>query len=279
MAAHPPKQEALRPGQRVGPCEIIEPLASGGSASAYLAKRDSFPIPVVLKACPSTEVRHAEILIAEGRYLYFLNAEGNPHVPMCLDYGENNGWTYIAMERVEGDSFRFMIDFLNEHGATFPLETFFHLSNLACDGFDAISNLGTEFDTVAMHRDIKPEHLIHDRKKNSVRFVDFGLGAVEFAEPAMETRKRDGLFRGTPAYAAEETWLALPDIDERADIYSFGILSFELLTGHRPFEAETINGLLQQHLNTPLPDTGRAKPVQKYLERMTAKDRNQRPAH
>ncbi len=207
--------------------------------------------------------------------MHFLNAEDNPHVPLCFDYGASSGWTYVVMEKISGQSFRSMIRIHNQQRSRFPLVEFFRLSFLVCDGLQAMSRVGTEFGVPAIHRDLKPEHVIYDWTRNIVRFVDFGLGAVGFGE--IDELNHDGLFRGTAEYSAPEMWRARPDIDERADIYSYGITAFELLTGRRPFQARSVPGYRSRHFMASLPHCGRPQPVQELLEWMTAKAREERP--
>lgn len=162
----------------------------------------------------------------------------NPNVVAVYDYLELAGAAYLVMELVGGPSLRAV---LAEHGRLSPEQSVGALAG-ALRGLDHVHNLGV------IHRDVKPDNVLLDGEGVS-KLVDFGL--------AEAVGTAGGFLVGTPGYASPEA-IRGEGLDARSDLYSTGVVLFELLAGRPPFAAANLAGLLAQHLHAPPPTPRRA---------------------
>src|SRR5262249_55669639 len=147
----------------------------------------------------------------------------HPNVIRIHDISEANGLSYISMEYFEGINLR---DLIRQKGSL-SLNATYQIASQICDGLDAANTKGI------VHRDLKSQNIIIN-KSNQIKIIDFGLARGEHLDGMTAT----GLIMGTPEYMAPEQ-VAGKNVDERADIYSFGVILYELLTGKVPFTGES----------------------------------------
>lgn len=227
-----------------GEYRIDRKLGSGGMSHVYLAHQLSVERRVVVKVMipPSVDVDRWK-----GRFLREARAASNIRhrgVVTIFSFGEEDGvGPYIAMEHVEGQSVREVIE------RSAPLEE----GRAAAIVAQACRALHAAHESGVVHRDLKPDNLMVQKEdgRELTRVLDFGVAKA----PDALVDTLDGHVVGTPAYMAPEQ-ARNQEVDARADVYSMGIILFELLTGHRPFEAPTAVALMLKHVQEPLPLDG-----------------------
>jgi len=168
----------------------------------------------------------------------------HPDILRVLDAGENAGDTWIAMELVGGHD-------LSHHtrpAQRLPLREVLLLVARLARALHYAHSHGV------VHRDIKPANVMLDRETGSVKIMDFGIARV-----ADGSRTRTGLVLGTPSYMSPEQLAGLK-VDGRSDLYSLGVMLFQLLTGHLPHQSESMAALMHQIANQPPPDARQFRP-------------------
>lgn len=243
---------------------VTSRIARGGMSTVYLAIDQRLDREVALK------VLHPH-LAADGNFLDRLGREAkaaarlsHPHVVGVLDQGNDGNTAYLVMEYIKGHTLR---DVLRERGALPP--------RLALALIDpVVEGLGAAHAAGFIHRDVKPENvLIADDGR--IKIGDFGLAR------AVTSSTSTGALLGTVAYISPELVLGKP-ADARSDVYSVGIMLYEMLTGRQPFEGEVPIQVAYQHVNGtvgPPSDLvpGLAGEVDELVQWCTANDPENRP--
>jgi tRNA A-37 threonylcarbamoyl transferase component Bud32 len=200
---------------------LHELVGQGGMAAVYRATQTRLDRPVALKVMRrdlAAQPRFAERFLREAKALTSL---ANPHVLTIHDFGERAGWCYLVTEFVDGANLRELM----RMGRLSPAEVLRIVPQI-CAGLYFAHTHGV------VHRDIKPENVLVDRD-GLVKLADFGLAKLA-GEPGTSTFTRSGQVFGTPHYMAPEQWQGSACVDHRADIYSLGVVLYELLTGKLP---------------------------------------------
>ncbi len=191
----------------------------------------------------------------------------HPDIVEVFDAGESDGRLWLAMELARGCS-------LERYACTallLPEPVVLDLGVRIARALAHAHALGV------VHRDIKPSNLLVNLAVDSLKLIDFGTARL-----LDRSRTRTGVILGTPAYMAPEQ-LAGAGADPRSDLYSLGVLLFEMLTGHRPYESESMGGLLRQVASQPVPDLRERRPdlpagLAAELSKLLAKDPGDRHA-
>ena len=231
-------------------------LGEGGMGKVYRAHHKVIDKKVAVK------ILHAELAKDKesvGRFLREARAAssiGNPHIVDIIDFGEaDDGSTYFVMEYLNGQS---LGDVLEELVKISPLTTV-DLAIQLCDGLAAAHSEGI------VHRDLKPDNIILVKPKGTwagqghfVKILDFGIAKVTGSGNNTSKLTMAGAVFGTPHYMSPEQ-AAGEAVDHRTDIYSLGIMLYEMLAGEMPFQAENFMGILTQHMYKPPPSL-RARP-------------------
>jgi tRNA A-37 threonylcarbamoyl transferase component Bud32 len=215
----PPPEElaALFPALEVG-----ELLGRGGMGAVYKARHKELDRPVALKILPPevySDPTFAERFEREARTLARLD---HPNVVRVYDAGRSGGRYYLVMELVDGVDLRQMI----RAGRVEPREALAIVGQV-CDALQYAHDQGV------VHRDVKPENILVDRQ-GRVKIADFGLAKLLGREPGAYTLTRSDQAMGTLHYMAPEQVEHPLAVDHRADIYSLGVVFYELLTGELP---------------------------------------------
>jgi len=202
--------------------EILNLLGEGGMGVVYRARQRKLERLVALKLLPralSADPAFAERFLREAHALARLQ---HPNIVSLYDFGEVAGYYFLLMEFVDGLNLRQIL----LRGDLKPREALAIVPQI-CDGLQYAHEAGV------IHRDIKPENVLVDRS-GKVKITDFGLAKVlDQAGPSI-TLAGTGQVMGTPQYMAPEQLANPRDVDHRADIYSLGVVFYELLTGHLP---------------------------------------------
>jgi predicted Ser/Thr protein kinase len=202
--------------------EIVGLLGQGGMGVVYKARQSQLDRLVALKILSleaGADAAFAERFTREAKTLARLN---HPGIVTLYDFGQANGFYYFLMEYVDGVTLR---ELLNDHKLA-PTEALAIVPRI-CEALQYAHDQGI------VHRDIKPENILLD-KAGRVKIADFGLAKLLGADPQglRITRSRDVM--GTPNYMAPEQLERPLEVDHRADIYSLGVVFYELLTGELP---------------------------------------------
>ncbi|HXX94064.1 MAG TPA: serine/threonine-protein kinase, partial [Planctomycetota bacterium] len=218
-----PGEKVLAPGATFGRYEIQDVLGRGGMGVVYRARQPDLDRIVALKVLSprlSADRSFVERFGHEAKALARLN---HPHIVTVHDSGVEAGTPYLAMEYVEGESLRKRM----AEGRLRP-ELALSIVPQLCDALEYAHAQGI------IHRDIKPENILCDRG-GQVKIADFGLAMIVGAEAPRLTRTDAVL--GTPHYMAPEQVENPKTVDHRADIYSMGVVFYEMLTGELPLGA------------------------------------------
>lgn len=213
-------------------------LGSTEHSGVYLAERESTHLKVVLKVLRQTP-EHGEGVGAFDRFLqeYETIADmDHPNIVRIYDLGVSDTHAHIAMEYLDGGDLRLKI----ENGMR-ERDAVRFLRQIA-------SALSAVHQKHVLHRDLKPGNIML-RKDGSVALIDFGLAKRVRLEVAITDK---GEIFGTPYYMSPEQGHG-GDVDERSDIYSLGVIFFEMLTGEKPYKGGTAMGIIYKHARAPVP--------------------------
>ena len=252
--------QLLQPGARVGEYQVTGLLGQGGMGVVYSGVHPLLGRKVAIKVL-NHHVAHAE---AAARFLQEARAASRLRHPNIVDvfaFGQMfDGHYYQVMELLEGESLRAV---LHRDGAL-------PLAQARAVIVGVLSALGAAHRTGIVHRDIKPDNIflcapLAVVAAGDVKILDFGLAKHESGEYT-SVKTRTGMTMGTPAYMSPEQCRALPDIDARADIYAAGIVLYEMLAGHAPFQSDAAFDVMNMQISVPAPRlgeaTGRAEPFE-----------------
>jgi serine/threonine-protein kinase len=242
-------------------------LGSGGMSTVYLAQDEVLDRPVAVKLLHreiSEEADQLERFRREARAAARLS---HPNLVSVIDAGEDEGRPYIVFEYVEGDTLKKKI---HEEGELPVDEAIAYAIEIGRGLIAAHSRK-------LVHRDVKPQNVLIDRDGRA-KVTDFGIARSLEAEGMTAT----GRVLGTTDYVSPEQAMG-EDVDERSDVYSLGVVLYEMLTGDVPFKAETQVGVAMKHVNEPLPDVLVERPavsaaVAAVVDRSTTKDPRNRYA-
>ncbi|MET3921864.1 PASTA domain-containing protein [Arthrobacter sp. UYEF20] len=239
-------------------------LASGGMSTVYLATDRRLERGVALKVLHPHLAGDPQFLDRLGREAKAAARLSHPHVVGVLDQGEDGRVAYLVMEYIKGHTLR---DVITDKGALAPRLA---LALIA----PVVEGLGAAHEAGLIHRDIKPENvLIADDGR--IKVGDFGLAR------AVSTSTSTGSLIGTVAYLSPELVLG-KQADARSDIYSVGIMLYEMITGRQPFDGEVPIQVAYQHVNSTVgaPSElvpGLAEEIDELVQWCTANDPDKRP--
>ncbi len=226
--------------------EFLELIAVGGMGAIYKALQPKLDRLIAVKLLPkmvNDKFGFAERFSQEAKAMAKLS---HPHIVPIFDFGETNqGQAYFVMEFVEGaDLLRYL------HGGQLTLAHFFGWIPQVCSAIQYAHN----HDIV--HRDIKPANILIDKEGN-VKMADFGLAKLTGAQPVRDSDEEDSeleenadeVSMGTPGYAAPEQFGSDSKVDSRADIYSLGVVMYQMLTGGMPVGAFPMPSEVNPHVD------------------------------
>jgi serine/threonine-protein kinase len=236
-------------------------LGSGGMSTVYLARDTTLDRPVAVKVMHREMSEQADQLERFRQEARAVAKISHPNVVSVIDAGEDGGYPYIVFEYVEGETLKARI---NRVGALDVQEALAYAIEIA-------RGLTVAHARNMVHRDIKPQNVLIDAEGRA-KLTDFGISRQLEKEGMTAT----GRVLGTTDYVAPEQAMGR-GADQRSDIYSLGVVLFEMLTGHVPFRADSQVGVAMKHVNEELPDVQGDRPelsaaTALVVERATAKD-------
>jgi eukaryotic-like serine/threonine-protein kinase len=242
-------------------------LGSGGMSTVYLARDET------LERWVAAKVLHREISDQPDQLERFRREAravaqvSHPNVVAVIDAGEDAGRPYIVFEYVDGETLKQRIDRVGR----LPLD------EAAAYAIEVGRGLGAAHQRRLVHRDVKPQNVLIDAEGRA-KVTDFGI-ARELEQDGLT---KTGRVLGTTDYVSPEQAMGQP-VDARSDIYSLGVLLYEMLTGEVPFTAENLVGVAMKHVNEKMPDVQRRRPevssaLAAVVERATQKKPEKRYA-
>jgi len=252
-------------GENVGPFTITRQLGVGGMATVWKAYHPALDRYVAIKVLhPSfkEDPQFTERFQREARIVAKLT---HPHIVPVYDFSEHEGMSYLVMRYIDGRTLKAVL----REGPLSP-EQVMGILEPACQA------LAYAHDQGVLHRDIKPSNFIIT-PEGEVFLTDFGLARI--AESTDSTLSRDTLI-GTPQYISPEQ-VRGERLDARTDVYSLGVVLFEMLTGRVPYDADTPYAVIHDHVFAPLPmprdfNPGLSEPVERVVLKALAKSRDDR---
>src|SRR5487761_1988251 len=220
----------------LGRYEIISELGQGAMGVVYKALDPLIERVVAIKTI-NLGLALDEKDEYEGRFYQEAKAAGrlnHPNIVTIYDVGKSGDIAYIAMEFLQGRELR---EIMND-GGLLPVD---HVLDIAAQVALGLS-YAHEYDII--HRDVKPSNIMVIRD-GQVKITDFGIARM--ASSAVRTQT--GMVLGSPKYMSPEQVLG-KDLDQRSDIFSLGVMLYEMLTGHAPFSGDNVNAIMYQTLNT-----------------------------
>lgn len=253
----------IQPGQMLGPYRIINQVGRGGMATVYKAYQPSVDRYVAVKVLPSQLAESREFATRFQQEARIIAKLEHPHILPVFDYGESDGVAYFVMRYMDAGTLK---DKMIE-GRPLPLGDIDRLFTQLAEALSYAHSRGV------VHRDLKPANVLIDAHEN-IFLTDFGI--AKLLESASPRLTQTDAIMGTPAYISPEQAQGNP-VDQRSDIYSLGIILYEMVTGSVPFTAETPLAVLFKHITDPLPPPSLVKPdvppeIEKVILKALAKD-------
>lgn len=230
---------------------IVSPLGKGGMGEVYRAEDLKLGQPVALKFLPASLLLNANAVDRFHREVRLARQVSHPNVCRVFDLSEAEGQTFLSMEYVDGED---LASLMRRIGRLSP-DKALDIARQMCTGLAAAHEHGI------IHRDLKPGNVMLDGR-GRVRIMDFGLAAVSFDPNTDDARA------GTPAYMSPEQ-IAGGEITPQSDLYSLGLVLYEIFTGRRPFEAKTFDEMLRQReKSAPTTPSYYVKEIDPVIERV-----------
>ena len=263
----------LPAGTKLGPYEILAPLGSGGMGEVYRARDSKLQREVAVKVLPETLARDPDALARFEREALAVASLSHPNILAIFDFGTQDGTAYAVTELLEGETLRGKLD-----GAAIPQSQAVNWAQQIAKGLSAAHGKGV------VHRDLKPEN-VFVTKDGHVKILDFGLAkraeqSTEQTNAPTSGHTAPGMVMGTVGYMSPEQVRGLP-VDHRSDIFSFGAILYELLSGRKAFKKDTAGDTMAAIIRDEPPEllqSGRTIPIalDHLVKHCLEKDRDNR---
>jgi Protein kinase domain len=217
-------------------------IGRGGMGVVYRARDERLQRRVAVKVLPPELAFSSEIRQRFTREAQTAARLSHPHIVPIHDVGEGNGVVYFVMGLIEGESLAARI---RRRGRVSAEETR-RIMRETADALSAAHALSV------IHRDIKPDNILLEGTRGRVIVTDFGI-AKAVSSTSAATLTSAGTAIGTPSYMSPEQAAGEREIDGRSDLYSLGVVAFQMLSGELPFSAPTVAGILMKHITEPAP--------------------------
>ena len=246
VMARGPKKGAwagtLESVRTLGRYTVENQLGKGAMGAVYRGVDPRINRVVAIKTLNLQQEFEAEEL-TQVKERFFHEAEvagrlNHPHIVTIYDVGEDHGLGFIAMELIDGHDMRRY----TRKGHLLPINRIMEMGAQVAEALDFAHRNGV------VHRDIKPSNIMLDKAGRQVKVADFGIARI-----GTSGKTRTGTVLGTPPYMSPEQLSGRP-VDGRSDVFSLGVVLFELIGGRRPFDGDTVAALMSRIANEPHPD-------------------------
>ncbi len=263
-------------GRELANYKIISLLGRGGMGEVYLAEDKRLRRKVALKLLPAQFTNDAERVRRFEREARAVSALNHPNIVTIFDIGQDGGLWFMATEFIEGRTLRQVLDESNP----LRLPEVFRIAGQIADALQAAHDAGI------IHRDIKPDNVML-RRDGYVKVLDFGLAKVaekhteaELAPASLSSLTEAGAVMGTVSYMSPEQARGL-NVDKRTDIFSLGVVIYQMITGRLPFEGATASDVIASILKSEPPPLARYSPdtpdeLEQIVARALAKKQEER---
>lgn len=252
-----------------GRYKVEKILGRGGMAEVYKAYQETLDRHVAVKLMHTFLADDADFLARFQREARAVAGLRHPNIIQVYDFDTEGDTTYMVMEFIDGPTLKEIIEELRAKNETLPMN----------ESIEVIKNVGMALEYAhrkgMIHRDVKPANVMRDSAGRTV-LTDFGIVKLMTGPQYTAT----GSLVGTPSYMAPEQGLGQPG-DARTDIYSLGVMLYQLVTGRLPYESDTPMAVVFKHINDPLPLPSTINPelppgIEKVILKALAKDPNER---
>lgn len=250
--------------EKIGRYEIIRELGRGGMATVFRAHDPRFGRDVAIKVLPQELMHNPNFITRFEREAQTIAALDHPAIVPVYDFGEQDGQPYLVMRLMTGGSLKGRI-----RANPFSIQQIVPILQRMGAALEHAHQQGV------VHRDLKPDNILFDQYGDAY-LADFGI-----AHLSRSTLTITGGRIGTPTYMSPEQLQGEVALDGRSDIYSLGIVLFEMLTGTPPYRADTPAQVMMKHVSEPVPHILDVKPdlpadVEVIIRRALAKERDER---
>ncbi|NPV84466.1 MAG: protein kinase [Anaerolineae bacterium] len=251
-------------GQNLGPFQLVGMLGMGGMAAVYKGYDQRLERYVAVKVLRPESLTSSDFIKRFEREAKALAQLNHPNIVKIFDYGESGGKPYLVMEYLSGGSLkersRRRLSYQEAVDVILPIAralSYAHRRNI-------------------VHRDIKPANILFSETDSPI-LTDFGIAKIVAGELASHLTST-GVGMGTPDYMAPEQGMG-ETVDHRADIYALGVVFYELVTGQKPFRADTPMAVMLKHISEPLPPPRQFAPdLPSEVERVICKALQKKPS-
>lgn len=231
---------ALQPGQMIGPYQIETQLGAGGMATVYKAYHEKLDRHIAIKVIHPNLMQDAAFMQRFEREARIVARLEHPNIVQVYDFSELDGQPYLVMKFIEG---RTLKQVLRDYNGDVPIDFIRRVVNSIASALTYAHERGV------LHRDVKPSNIVIDNG-GTPYLTDFGLARLAVAG---ESTMSADVMIGTPFYISPEQARGERDLDARTDIYSFGVILYELMAGRVPFSSDTPYSTVHDHIYTPPP--------------------------
>lgn len=208
---------------KLGHYEIVEKVGQGGMAVVYKGRQPSLNRLVAIKILPPQFVATPELLGRFDREASIVAQLNHSNIVQVIDRGKEGDLVYIVMEFVEGDG---LDDLIHKGGLDTAAVVAYAMQ--ICDGLAYAHGMGV------VHRDLKPSNILVDKRSGRIKIADFGIAQIEDSGGIVATLTRDNASIGTMNYMSPEQRLDSHSVNHLTDVYSFGVILYEMLIGKPP---------------------------------------------
>jgi serine/threonine protein kinase len=229
-------------GKEIGKYRITERIGRGGMADVYLGIHTHLDRKVAIKVLHSFLLEGGDFIERFKREAKAVASLRHPNIVQVYDFDIQDDIIIMVMEYIDGTNLQQLLADLEKKGKRLPIKQIGSIINDIAGALDYAHSQGM------LHRDVKPSNILID-KDGKAYLTDFGIAKIVGDHKLTAT----GTLMGTPAYMSPEQGRG-EDLTEESDIYSLGIVAFEMLTGRVPFDAKTPIGIVQKQISEPVPD-------------------------
>lgn len=257
-----------------GRYRLLQKLGQGGMGSVWQAQHLELGTQIAVKLMDPSLATHSEGLARFRREAQAAASLQSPNVVNVFDYGLDGDTPYIAMEMLQGENLAQRLARLRR----------LSLESTATILLQVARAIGKAHDAGIVHRDLKPDniYLVRDEELEIAKVLDFGIAKRTGNDGQLTgaVQTQTGAMLGTPFYMSPEQAGGKKDVDHRTDIWSFGVIACECVTGRRIFQADTLGGLVLVICTGPMPAPSQIGPASEefdaWFARCVARDRNDR---